>query len=111
LRNQFQNCEEGLRLARGLKDVAVRDPIIRSSADFQAAQREVLNSTPVGRLTPPDVTMQGIELFAVCEKKESKGGDTPTKREAREKIVQDRFATQAKRYLEELRKQAMIEYH
>ena len=111
LRNQFQNCEEGLRLARGLKDVAVRDPIIKSSADFPTAQRDVLNNTPVGRLTPPDVTLQGIELFAVCAKKETKGGDTPTKREVREKMFQDRFAAQAKRYLGELRKQAMIEYH
>jgi peptidyl-prolyl cis-trans isomerase SurA len=111
LRNQFQNCDDGLRLVRGLKDVAVRDPVIKSSADFAAAQRDVLNNTPVGRLTPPDVTLQGIELFAVCEKKESKGGDTATKREVREKIVQDRFATQAKSYLLELRKNAMIEYH
>jgi len=111
LRTQFQNCEDGLRLARGLRDVAVRDPVIKSSADFATAQREVLNNTPVGHLTPPDVTMQGIELFAVCDKKENKGGDTPTKREVREKIVNDRFVTQAKRYLLELRKNAMIEYH
>lgn len=110
LRTQFQNCDDGLRMARSLKDVAIRDPILRSSADFQAAQREVLSTTPVGRLTPPEVTQQGIELFAVCTKKESVGGETPTKRETRDKIAQDRFVTQGKRYLEQLRKTAMIEY-
>ena len=73
-------------------------------------QREVLNSTPVGRLTPPDVTQQGIELFAVCAKKASMGGETPIKREARDKIGQERFQAQGKRYLQELRKTAMIEY-
>jgi peptidyl-prolyl cis-trans isomerase SurA len=110
LRNLFQNCDEGLRLARGLKDVAIRDPLVRSSADFAVQQREVLNNTPVGRLTPPDVTQQGIELFAVCDKKASKGGDSPIKRETREKIGQERFVAQGKRYLQELRKSAMIEY-
>jgi peptidyl-prolyl cis-trans isomerase SurA len=109
LRNMFQNCDEGLRLARGLKDVAIRDPIVRSSADFAPAQRDVLNNTPVGRLTPPEVTLQGIELFAVCAKKDGTG-DTPTKREVRDKMLQDRFVAQGKRYLQELRKSAMIEY-
>jgi peptidyl-prolyl cis-trans isomerase SurA len=110
LRNQFQNCDDGLRLARGLKDVAIRDPIVRSSADFAAQQREVLNNTPVGRLTPPDLTQQGIELFAVCAKKATVGGETPLKREVRDKIGQERFQAQGKRYLQELRKNAMIEY-
>jgi len=110
LRNQFQNCDDGVRLARGLKDVAVRDPIVRSSADFAAQQREVLASTPVGRLTPPEVTQQGIELFAVCAKKETTGNDTPTRREARDKLLNERFQEQGRRYLRELRKSAMIEY-
>jgi peptidyl-prolyl cis-trans isomerase SurA len=110
LRNQFQNCEDGVRLARGLRDVAVRDPIVRSSADFAAAQREVLNSTPVGRLTPPEVTQQGIELFAVCGKKEASLVDSPTRREVRDKMLNERFQEQGRRYLRELRKSAMIEY-
>lgn len=110
LRNQFQNCDTGIRLARGLKDVAVRDPIVRSSADFAAAQREVLASTPVGRLTPPEVTQQGIELFAVCNKKEASLVDSPTRREVRDRIANERFVEQGRRYLRELRKSAMIEY-
>ncbi len=110
LRNQFQNCDDGLSLARGLRDVAIRNPITRSSADFPAQQREVLSTTPVGKLTPPEVTTQGIELFAVCGKKETAGGETPAKREVRDRIGQERFAAQGKRYLRELRKTAMIEY-
>ena len=34
LRGRFQNCEEGIPFARALKDVAVRDQVIRSSADL-----------------------------------------------------------------------------
>ena len=34
LRSRFQGCESGIATARALKDVAVRDQIVRSSADI-----------------------------------------------------------------------------
>ena len=48
-------------------------------------------------------------MFALCGKKESTT-DSAAKREAREKIFVSRFETESKRFLEEIRKQAMIEY-
>ena len=68
-----------------------------------------LNNTPVGRLTPPDVSLQGVELFAVCDKKEAKGGESVAKREAREAVYQERYQALSKKYLKELRSQALIE--
>ncbi len=108
-RSRFQSCDEGLALARTLPDVAVRSQVIRLSVDIPAQQREVLNATAVGRLTPPDVTQQGIELFAICAKNEVRSTDTPQKREARDQIVNERFQALSKRYLQELRRSAMIE--
>jgi peptidyl-prolyl cis-trans isomerase SurA len=92
-----------------LPDVAVREAIVRQSTDLPQQQRDVLNNTPVGRLTPPDVSMQGVELFAVCNKTEAKGGETVAKREARESVYQERFQAISKKYLRELRSQALIE--
>ena len=108
LRARFQSCEEGIPMARALRDVAVREPITRASLDIPAQQREVLDKTPVGHLTPPDITLQGVETFAVCAK-EQVSGETPEKREMREKLSNERFQAQAKRYLKELRRSAMIE--
>ena len=108
LRARFQSCDDGLRAAMTLPDVAVRDAITRQAADFAQAQREVLNNTPVGRLTPPDVTQQGVELFAVCSKTPA-AGDTPGKREARDALYQERFQAMSKKFLKELRSQALIE--
>ena len=73
-----------------------------------AKQREVLDQTAVGRLTPPGVTQLGIEVFAVCSKEPTRG-DSPEEREAREEISNQRYEAQSKRYLEELRRSAMIE--
>ena len=63
----------GLAFARALRDVAVRDQVIRSSADIPAELRKVLDSIEVGQLTPPEVTKLGIEMFAICGKKRIEG--------------------------------------
>jgi peptidyl-prolyl cis-trans isomerase SurA len=108
IRARFQNCDEGIRFARALKDVAVRDPMTRYSADLPAQLRELLDNTPVGRLTTPELSPQGVEMFALCSKKPTT--DTPGKRQARQEIFAERFDAQAKRYLQEVRRGAMIEY-
>jgi peptidyl-prolyl cis-trans isomerase SurA len=45
----------------------------------------------------------------VCAKRETKN-DTPGMREVRDQIFQQKFGAKAKRYLDDLRHAAMIEY-
>lgn len=109
LRTRFQSCDDGLRLARGMRDVAVREPIVRSSADLPPRLREVLNATSVGRLTPPDVTPSGVEVFAVCERQESRVTVSGAVRDTREKMFSERFEAEGKRYMQQLKRNALIE--
>jgi peptidyl-prolyl cis-trans isomerase SurA len=109
LRLRFQDCKSGLPFARALRDVVVRDTIRRNSADLSPQLREVLDKIEVGRLTPPEVTTGGVEVFALCEKKETTT-DTPARRALREEVYSEKFKEHAARYLKELRKGAMIEY-
>lgn len=109
LRTRFQGCEEGLRVARALREVAIRAPIIKNSGELPAKLRDVLESTGVGKVTPPDITPQGVEVFAICSKKESKGSGG-AERDVREELFGERFQTQGKKYLNELRRQAKIEF-
>jgi len=109
LRSRFLNCKQGLEFARAVRDVVVRSQITRSTADLPQATRNLLSSMEIGRLTAPELTAEGIQMFAVCDKKASKG-DSPAERQLRNKIFQTRFERESKRYLEELRKAAMIEY-
>ena len=62
----------------------------------------------IGRATP-EQTAEGIQMFAICAKRETKS-DTPEMKEIRDQMFQQKFGAQAKRYLETLRRQAMIEY-
>ncbi len=109
LRGRFNSCKAGLPMARAMRDVAVREPVTKSSADLPEPFRELLAKLEVGRLSSPDVTPQGLQMFALCEKKESKA-DSPAKRELREKMYTSRYEAESKKYLEEIRKSAMIEY-
>ncbi|BAT60962.1 chaperone SurA precursor [Variibacter gotjawalensis] len=107
LRARFQSCDEGLQLARGLRDVVVREQLTRSSADVGAKQREILESTAVGKLTPPDITSSGIELFAVCNKVAGKGSVAET--DMRQQMMGERISDEGKKYLRELRRQSSIQ--
>jgi peptidyl-prolyl cis-trans isomerase SurA len=109
LRGRFESCKAGLALARALRDVAVREPITKSTADLPEPFRDLLAKLEVGRLSSPDVTAQGLQMFALCDKKETTA-ESPAKRELREKIFSSRFEAESKKYLDEIRRAAMIEY-
>jgi peptidyl-prolyl cis-trans isomerase SurA len=109
LRVRFTNCNDGVAFARALPDVAVRDQVSKYSADLAAQLRQILDSTAIGHLTPPEQTTEGVQMFAVCARKETKS-DTPEMKEIRDQMFQQKFGAQAKRYLDTLRRQAMIEY-
>ena len=109
LRGRFNSCNEGLKLARSLRAVVVREPVHRTSADLAPQLREILDKLEIGKLTAPEVTPQGIQMFALCERKES-ASDSPAKKAIREEIFLKRFDAESKRYLEEVRRQSMIEY-
>ncbi|MBK5960773.1 hypothetical protein CCR97_21570 [Rhodoplanes elegans] len=108
LRARFENCDTGLPFARHLRDVAVREQIVKTSTDLPPALREILDKTGVGRLTNPETTPNGIEMFAVCIKRDTKV-DAPFLKEVRQQMFADTFQAKSKKYLAELRRSAMIE--
>jgi peptidyl-prolyl cis-trans isomerase SurA len=109
LRSRFNDCQQGVTFARELRDVAVRDTIIRNSASLPEQLRTMLNNLEIGKLTTPETTAQGIEVFALCGKEVTRA-ETPRKQEARQEIFAKRFDEQSKRYLQRVRRAAMIEY-
>jgi peptidyl-prolyl cis-trans isomerase SurA len=108
LRARFDNCKDGVAFARALRDVAIRDPIVKSSADLAPAYRKMLDELDVGKLTSPDVTPQGVQMFALCQRNQNKADAAGTK-EVRDQMFAEQFQQKSKEYLEELRKSAMIE--
>jgi peptidyl-prolyl cis-trans isomerase SurA len=108
LRSRIQSCEQAESTFRAMRDGVIRDQVVKTSADLPQVLRELLDKTPVGQLTPPEITKQGVEMVALCSRAPST--ETPEKRAAREKLFSEKYETQAKKYLNEVRRSAMIEY-
>jgi peptidyl-prolyl cis-trans isomerase SurA len=109
LRARVQTCEEANALFRSMQNATIRDTVVKTSADLPAPLRELLDKTPIGHLTAPETTKQGIEMVALCGRKPTTI-DTPKKREVREKMYLEKYEKKQKAYLDEVRKAAMIEY-
>ena len=109
LRGRIQTCDEANAFFKSMPNAAIRETVTRTSADLPPALREVLDKTPIGHLTAPEVTKQGVEMVALCDRKQTTV-DTPKKKEIRDKMYNAKFEAKSKAYLEQIRKAAMIEY-
>ena len=109
LRGRIQTCVEANAFFKSMQNAAIKDPVVKTSADIPAPLREVLDGTPVGHLTPPEVTKQGVEMVVLCGR-DPTTVDTPKKREIRDKMFAEKYEAKSKSYLQEVRKAAMIEY-
>ncbi|WP_249225663.1 SurA N-terminal domain-containing protein [Tardiphaga alba] len=109
LRERIQSCDDAIRTFKSTQNATVKGIVVKSSADLPPNLRDMLDKTPIGHLTSPEVTAQGIEMVALCSRKPTKV-DTPKKREVREKMFAEKFDAKSKSYLADVRKAAMIEY-
>lgn len=109
LRSRVQTCEEAIALFKSMRNATIRNIVTKTSADLPQVLRDVLDKTPIGHLTAPEQTKQGIEMVALCGRKPTTV-DTPKKREIRDKMYIEKYEAKSKAYLREVRKAAMIEY-
>jgi len=109
LRGRVQSCDDANSYFKTMQNAVIRESVVKTSADIPANLRKVLDDTPIGHLTPPEVTKDGIQMVALCSRKATTI-DTPKKQEIRNKMFAQKFETQSKAYLQEVRKAAMIEY-
>jgi peptidyl-prolyl cis-trans isomerase SurA len=109
LRERIQSCAEANNIFKAMQNSTIRDTVVKTSADIPASLRDLLDKTPIGHLTPPEATSQGVEMVALCARKPTTV-DTPKKHEIRDKMFADKFIAKSKAYLQEARKAAMIEY-
>jgi peptidyl-prolyl cis-trans isomerase SurA len=109
LRSRVQTCEEANSYFKSMQNAAIREAVTKTSADIPQVLRDVLDKTPIGHLTAPEVTKQGVEMVALCGRKPTTI-DTPKKKEVRDKMFVEKYEAKSKSYLQEVRRAAMIEY-
>lgn len=109
VRARFTSCETGFDELRQLPDVAIRPPMMRTSADLSPQLRQLFERTPVDRMTPPSPSGEGIEVVAVCSKKERENPSSQRSAVAVD-LSERKITANARTYLESLRKKVDIRY-
>ena len=109
LRGRFASCAEGLPFARGLSGVVIKPLGRRMQSDLSDENVKMLDELAVGRLTPPQKTDNGFEMVALCNKRVLKS-DAAARAEIEGELLDEKGSLMSRRYLHELKRNAVIEY-
>jgi peptidyl-prolyl cis-trans isomerase SurA len=109
LRARIQSCAEANTTFKTTANAVIKEIVVKTSADIPPNLRKLLDDTPIGHLTPPEPTKQGIQMVALCSRTPTTV-DTPKKREIKDQMYNKKYEATSKAYLDEVRKAAMIEY-
>jgi peptidyl-prolyl cis-trans isomerase SurA len=109
LRNRFVDCKSGPALAGGLRDVAVKAPVVRDSTQFSKDQKVALEHTATGHLTEPEPIELGLQMIAVCGRREMTGAEA-RRNEVLNQLADVKFKQEAKEHIADLRRAAVIQY-
>ena len=107
-RGRFPGCDGAVQFASALRDVAVKEPVVRSSAQLGKEMSELLGKQKIGGLTEPQRGEQGWEMIAICEKKDI-ADDSAMRAQVMEEVGGSQAEEQSKKYLAQLRSRAVIE--
>jgi peptidyl-prolyl cis-trans isomerase SurA len=107
-RLRFAGCDKSLDMAKGLKDVVVRDLGRRTAGDLAGKQGDDVKATPVGKATPSLQTSLGVEIIGVCSSREIQS-DAEARAEVESKMSMEQSKDVGADYLKELRKTAVIQ--
>lgn len=109
LRSRFTSCDEGLQFARSLPEVVVKPVGRRLQSEIPPDMLVNFNNTSVGRLTPPDRNPAGIEMIAICGKREL-SSDAAARKDMEMELMNSQGELVSRRFLLELRRNAVVEY-
>lgn len=107
-RNRVMSCDQVPLLAREYNEVVVKPPVRRLSSDLSQQLQKLLETLPDGRMTPPEVTANGIEVVAICERREVPA-DISSNRELRNELLGKRLEAYEKRMLDKMRQTSIIQ--
>jgi peptidyl-prolyl cis-trans isomerase SurA len=109
LRKSFTSCKQGKSLAQRVQGANFEDLGTKPASSISEPTRSILISAKIGEMAPPSYTSSGIELYAVCGRSAQKMAAAKREEVTRE-LQNQEFELLARRYLKDLRQDAVIEY-
>src|SRR5581483_4906296 len=108
-RARYTGCDGALTVAKNFKDVTVRPVSRRTSDELVGTAGETLLKTPVGKAAPPHPIDVGFEVIGVCAMKKI-NGSAAARADVENKLMDEKGKDFDKKYLQELRAKAVIQY-
>jgi peptidyl-prolyl cis-trans isomerase SurA len=108
-RIRFPGCEDSFAQAQGLKDVVVRNLGRRETGQLRGPQGDEIKKTEAGKTTKPFVSDKGVELIAVCSRRDFQS-DSAIRNEVETELKFEQAKELGEDYLKELRDKAIIQY-
>lgn len=108
-RDAFQGCDNAVAQASTTPNVVVKPPARREESSLPAPLRTTLADLDVGGTTKPERVKEGFQVLAICAKN-AIAGQTEAAVAVRDEISGERGQLLARRYLRDLRSDAVIEY-
>ena len=109
MRSKFTDCKAMSSLAGSVQNAKFDDLGSRKPSSLTEPTKSLLLSAKDGEMIPPTVGTGGVELYAVCGRQLIKA-DESKRTAAQEELRQKEFELLAKRHLQNLRQDALIEY-
>ena len=108
-RSRFSSCNEAQALASEFREVVVMPMVTRLETELPPTVKTQLDKTAVGKVTAPEDTSKGFEVFAVCDKREI-ASNAAARMEIEDELRNKEGEQLSRRYLRELRGRAIIDY-
>ncbi|MDG1691849.1 MAG: peptidylprolyl isomerase [Alphaproteobacteria bacterium] len=104
----FKTCRRAQQSAKKAKAAAKRTGL-RALSKLPRQIANAVGNLEAGRLASPVTTPDGIELYAVCDRKDDLGIEI-SRDQISENIFSQRVSMMARRHLRDLRRDAVVEY-
>ncbi len=109
IRERFNGCANMRSLIAPYKNASVQNMGKKTLGQLPSPLNLIMSNMKVGQITPPQSSLKGLEMYAVCERKQVMLDDTQ-KNKVIAKLRQQAFELRSKRYLKDIRQEAHIEY-
>ncbi len=104
----FKGCRSTRRIARGIYNVQIKNIGPIPQKQLKPNLRKLLRKAGPGKLLPPNMTRKGIELLAYCSNKTVAAREV-TRDQVRAALASQQFGLISKRYLRDLKRDAIID--
>ncbi len=108
-RQGFKGCDQSVAQAGSSPIIVVLPTVRREESGLPDAIKKELAATEIGSATKPERIAEGFQILGVCSKN-TIAGETEAAVSVRQEITGERGKLLARRYLLDLRSDAVIEY-